>query len=145
MKYILFGFLLMVLSAGLAAEESFYTGRLSSSAIKGYDVVAYFTKGRPIKGEEEHSYDYKGVKWLFSSAENKDLFISSPDQYLPQYGGYCAYAMSVSGKKVRIDPHQWIIKDDKLYLNFNRGISGKFNGDIENHITQADENWKKLK
>ena len=145
MKRTLFGFALMVLSVGLAAEENFYTGRLSSSAIEGYDVVSYFTEGRPIKGREDFSYDYQGVKWLFSSTENRDLFISSPDQYLPQYGGYCAYGMSMYGRKVKIDPHQWTIKDDKLYLNFNRGISDRFKADIRNHITQADENWRKLK
>lgn len=143
MKKVMLGFLLMGASMMLTAEESFYTGR-SSAVIKGYDVVAYFTDGQAIKGKEELSYDYKGAQWLFSSEENKEAFIASPDKYVPQYGGYCAYAMSEYGKKVKVDPNQFTIKDGKLYLNYSRGINNKFNANIEQHITQADANWEKV-
>ena len=56
--------------------------------IKGYDTVAYFTKGNPVKGKEEFSFMWNGVKWLFSSKEHMELFVKTPEKYVPQYGGY---------------------------------------------------------
>ncbi len=143
MKKVCFSVLLMGVAMMAFAEESFYTGR-SPAVIKGYDVVAYFNQGRAVKGQKDFSYDYKGVQWFFSSPENRDAFAASPDKYVPQYGGYCAYAMSEYGDKVKIDPNQFTIKDGKLYLNYNRRISDRFNADIDNHIVQADANWKKI-
>ena len=57
-------------------------------AIKGYDPVAYFSEGMPVKGVEEFSYDWKGAKWLFSQRQHRDLFLADPEKYAPQYGGY---------------------------------------------------------
>lgn len=142
MKKILLTLMLFCFSSPLLADD-FYTGR-GSAAIKGYDVVAYFKQGEAVKGSSEFTHDYKGVTWQFASAANLDDFKAAPDRYIPQYGGYCAYAMSLYSKKVKIDPKQFTVKDDKLYLNYNTGISKKFNADIDNHITQADANWAKV-
>jgi YHS domain-containing protein len=57
-------------------------------AIKGYDTVAYFTMGKPVKGEEQFAYEWNSAKWLFSSGEHRDLFAANPEKYAPQYGGY---------------------------------------------------------
>ena len=57
-------------------------------AIKGYDTLAYFTEGRPVKGDEQFAYEWNGAKWLFSSREHLDLFAADPEKYAPQYGGY---------------------------------------------------------
>ena len=57
-------------------------------AIKGYDTVAYFTEGKPVKGDEHYSFQWKGAKWLFSSKENQELFMGDPEKFAPQYGGY---------------------------------------------------------
>ena len=57
-------------------------------AIKGYDPVAYFTKGQPIKGKKEFEFEWNGAKWRFADAEHRDLFKSDPEKYAPQYGGY---------------------------------------------------------
>jgi YHS domain-containing protein len=57
-------------------------------AIKGYDTVAYFTAGKPVKGDEQFAYEWNGAKWLFSSTKHRDLFAADPEKYAPQYGGY---------------------------------------------------------
>ncbi len=57
-------------------------------AIKGYDTVAYFTVGKPVKGNTQYSHEWNGARWLFSSKEHLDLFAASPEKYAPQYGGY---------------------------------------------------------
>jgi YHS domain-containing protein len=59
-----------------------------SIAIKGYDTVAYFTMGKPVKGDKEFAHEWNGAQWLFSSREHLDLFAADPEKYAPQYGGY---------------------------------------------------------
>ena len=57
-------------------------------AIEGYDTVAYFTKGRAMKGKSEFSYNWNDAQWHFASASHRDLFAAAPENYAPQYGGY---------------------------------------------------------
>src|SRR5688572_2151037 len=73
-------------------------------AIRGYDPVAYYTEGKPIKGNDMLMYQWKNANWYFSSQQNLDLFKSDPDKYSPQYGGYCAFGLS-NGYKAPTDPH----------------------------------------
>lgn len=124
------------------AAESVYQAR--GLAIKGFDTVSYFTQGEPVKGDKAFSAEYKGATWLFASAENRDLFKADPAKYAPQYNGYCAYAMGAYGKTVKVDPKIYTIKDDKLYLNFNKKIGERFNEDIDNFISVGDDNWSKI-
>ena len=109
-------------------------------AIRGYDPVAYFTESQPVKGSEEHSYEYLGAIWQFSSAENRDAFENNPEQYAPQYGGYCAWAVK-EGSTAPIDPNAWKIVDGKLYLNFNQTVQEKWQKDMSGNIAKADQNW----
>jgi YHS domain-containing protein len=60
----------------------------SGAAIKGYDAVAYFTEGKPVKGKAALSHEWNGARWQFSSEENMKLFAANPEKYAPQYGGY---------------------------------------------------------
>ena len=57
-------------------------------AVKGYDPVAYFIEGRPIKGNKKFEFEWRGAKWRFSDAEHLERFKSDPQRYAPQYGGY---------------------------------------------------------
>lgn len=113
-------------------------------AIRGYDPVAYFVEGRPVKGDPAISADYEGATWLFASAANRDRFVAMPETYAPAYGGYCAYGMAQGGK-VPIDPEAWKIVDGTLYLNVNRKIQGWWEADIPGFIAKADANWPTVK
>jgi YHS domain-containing protein len=57
-------------------------------AIKGYDTVAYFTDGKPVKGKSDYEYKWQGARWRFANQEHLDMFKSDPQRYAPQYGGY---------------------------------------------------------
>ena len=57
-------------------------------ALKGYDPVAYFTMGQPVKGLKEFQQKWHGATWRFSSQEHLFLFKKNPEKYAPQYGGY---------------------------------------------------------
>lgn len=113
------------------------------AAIKGYDPVAYFINGKPIRGSRRFEYGWMGAKWYFESAEHKALFINNPEKYAPKYGGYCAYAVSV-GTTADIDPEQWNIVEGRLYLNLSRKIRDKWSKDIPGNIKKADENWPNI-
>jgi YHS domain-containing protein len=79
-------FFLLTLSPSFAIEPINKTS--GGVAIKGYDPVAYFAQGKPVKGSKEFEYVWMGAKWHFSSAEHRDLFIKDPGKYAPKYGGY---------------------------------------------------------
>lgn len=109
-------------------------------AVDGSDVVAYFTQGAPVQGSPEFSYDWKGVTWHFANVANRDAFAADPAAFAPQYGGYCAWAVS-EGYTASTVPEAWRIVDGKLYLNFSRGIQGRWERDIPTRIKAADSNW----
>ena len=57
-------------------------------ALKGYDPVAYFTEGQPVKGREEFQHEWRGAKWRFASQEHLAMFQENPEKFAPQYGSY---------------------------------------------------------
>jgi YHS domain-containing protein len=112
-------------------------------ATDGTDPVAYFTEGAPIAGSKDITHDWNGASWRFSSQENKDAFAAEPAAYAPQYGGYCAYAVS-EGYTASTTPKAWKIVDGKLYLNYSRRIQRKWERDIPGRIASGDANWPKI-
>ena len=124
-------------AAGAQKAEIFADG---GAAIRGYDPVAYFTEGKPVKGKAELTHQWKGTSWRFASAANRDLFAQAPEKYAPQYGGYCAYGVS-SGYAVKTEPDAWSVVDGKLYLNYDRGVQSSWLKDPPGYIRKADANW----
>lgn len=112
-------------------------------ALKGYDTVAYFTQGRAVKGDAAHSYEWNGATWRFASAEHRELFAADPTRYAPQYGGYCAKAVS-EDHTADADPEAWRVVDGKLYVNYSPKVQALWEQDIPGRIARADVNWPKL-
>ncbi len=129
--------------ASSAADEPIYTGIFNSRAVSGYDTVAYFTEGEPVKGDKKFRTDYMDAEWRFSSQANLDAFLADPAKYAPQYGGYCAWAMA-GGYKASGDPKQWKIVDGKLYLNYNAEVKADWEVDIPGFIAKADVNYPEV-
>lgn len=115
----------------------------SGIAIRGYDTVAYFTQGAPAMGLETLSTEWEGATWQFSTQEHLDLFVAEPAKYAPQYGGYCAYGVAKDGL-VKIEPENWSIIDDKLYLNYDTKVQRLWEKDIAGFISTADEKFEAL-
>ena len=131
-------------TADVVAKESevapIYTESFSGFAIRGADPVAYFTESQAVKGNAEFEHKWNGATWRFSSQENLDLFAANPEQYAPQYGGYCAKAVS-EGNLASIDPESWKIVDEKLYLNYSPAVQQQWSQDIPGNIALGDGNW----
>jgi YHS domain-containing protein len=116
----------------------------STPGISGYDPVAYFTEGKPMKGSGYHVADYQGVTYAFASKDHKQLFEDNPEKYVPAYGGYCAYGVAV-GKKFVSDPEAWKVVNGILYLNLDKDIQSKWLQDIPGYIKKSEANWKDIK
>ena len=115
-------------------------------AIQGYDPVAYHTQQKAIKGRKDVAYTYQGATYYFATVANKEVFQKNPTVYEPQYGGWCAYAMS-KGEKVEVDPETFKLIDHKLYLFYNRFFNNtlkSWNKDEAHLKVSADKSWNKL-
>lgn len=121
------------------AEVFAYRG----GAIRGYDPVAYFTEGRPVKGLPQITYRWRDAMWYFANATNRDAFAAAPEKFAPQYGGYCAYGVA-NGYAVSIDPAAWSIVDGKLYLNYSLSVRESWKKDIPGFIRRANANWPQV-
>jgi enamine deaminase RidA (YjgF/YER057c/UK114 family) len=135
---------------GLLCAIAFSPGARSEEpklSISGYDPVAYFTDGKPVKGKAEIEYLWHQLRWRFASEAHRDLFIKDPDRYAPQYDGYCAMGASVEGAahKDTVDPNAWAIVDGKLYLVHNQYWLQVWQKKAEEHIKQANRDWQIVK
>ena len=112
-------------------------------ALQGYDPVAYFTDGKPVKGSSEFTATYKGATYWFASAEHKQLFEKSPANYEPQFGGFCGYAASIN-KLAPIEVEYFQVLHDRLILQHNKKAWDLWHKDVEGNLKKADANWPKL-
>ncbi len=120
------------------------TGYFGGIAIKGYDPVAYFTKGQAMKGSEEFAHKWLGETWHFANAKHRDLFTADSVKYAPQFGGYCADGVAYGQNTANIDPEAWRIIDGKLYLNYDKGSAAELE-ETPGQINKAKTNWPKIK
>ncbi len=137
----------------LVFTSSFFAQNIDYNVKKGYiahgyDVVAYFDH-KAIEGDNAYTTTFDGVKYKFSSKANLETFTKNPKKYVPQYGGYCAYAVALKGDKIGINPKSFLVKDDKLYLFYNAWGTNTLESWQENgHKTlqeKADKNWTNIK
>lgn len=140
---VLFSLFLSLFSHSLFAANGVNIDKRTGFAIHGYDPVAYFTQSKPVKGNKAYTTQYKGNKWAFSSVTHLNTFKTNPEKYLPQYGGFCAYAAS-KNSIAKIDPKAWTIHNGKLYLNYNNKIRSRWLKDLDQMIVRGDRNWPKL-
>ncbi|MBC3863064.1 YHS domain protein [Undibacterium jejuense] len=109
----------------------------------GYDLTTYFSQEKPQRGNGHHLTELNGVTYLFATDENKKVFEANPEKFLPQYGGYCSFGVSVN-KKFVADPEQFDIVNGKLYLNLDAKIRSLWLQNMSDRITDADKNWKTI-
>lgn len=128
--------------SAVAAPDAVYTNWRDNIAADGYDVVTFFS-GKPQKGKAEFATRYEGADWLFFNQANKDLFLTNPELFAPQYGGYCAWAVA-KGKLAPGSPDHWHVEDGRLYFNYNARIERRWNKKRNKFIRDADKRWPSL-
>ncbi|NRA66464.1 MAG: YHS domain-containing protein [Pseudobacteriovorax sp.] len=127
-----------------SGESLFQFYESGGFAIGGTDPVAYFTVGAPTAGSDSFTYDWSGSTWKFASQENLDAFKVDPKAYAPQFGGFCAYAVS-RNYTASTTPEAWNIVDGKLYLNLSLSVRSSWAEDIPGNIAAGDANWPGLR
>lgn len=114
-------------------------------ALQGYDPVSYFTDTKPREGNKKYSVTHNGATYYFFTEKNQAAFKKNPSQYIPAYGGWCAYAMGAKGEKVDIDPETYKINNGRLYLFYNRFLNNTlplWNKDEPSLAVKADQHWQ---
>ena len=142
----------MVIIAAINVNAQSVNTDENKLANKGYDVINYFTTNTAERGSVEFSTTHNGATYYFVSAENLKTFKANPSKYLPQFDGYCAFAVASMNKKVPVNPETFRIDDGKLYLFYNDFWEGKpFNtivpwlNDEAEMQKLAEANWVTLK
>jgi YHS domain-containing protein len=135
--------LLLAAAAVVAVSAERLNADRSGLALKGYDAVAYFVDGRAVEGHARFEHVVGNTRYRFASSENRDRFAQDPQRYLPQYGGFCAYAVS-RGYTADIDPLAWKIVGGRLFLNYSQRAQRKWEEDVPGNIRKGDANWPAL-
>lgn len=135
---VLLAFTWLLALPAMALDKAVETGWFNDTAISGYDTVAYFTEGKPVEGDKKFKHEWRGAQWHFASQENLDTFKANPVQYAPQYGGWCAYAMSDEGRTVGVDPEAFYVHNGKLYLNYSKSVQKAWLETRDTNIVEAD-------
>lgn len=137
----LFGTLMLMAVGAFGTASRSMAAENTPLTIKGYDPVGYFTDGKPTPGLPAFEYEWDEHLWRFASAQHRDLFKADPVRYAPQFGNFCAMALS-KGEIVVADPENWLISDGKLYVFGKPAPAGPalFQKDIAENISKANQN-----
>ena len=144
MKKLFLALLVATLALPLAAQtKTLLNLDKAGLAIQGYDPVAFFTDGKPVKGKPEFPARHNGALYYFASKEQRDLFKAEPMKYEPAFGGYCAYGVS-RNRLIEIDVEAFQILEGKLLLQYSKGVRDDFNKDTKGNLSKANTNWPAL-
>jgi hypothetical protein len=133
------GIAALAAGAALAAASRPMAAEPAALAIKGYDPVAYFVDGRPVRGRPEIEYEWDENRYRFATAEHRDLFRADPVRYAPQFANFCAMSLA-AGELVEADPESWLINADKLYIFGKREGPELFRRNLAGNIAKANQN-----
>lgn len=137
----------LVLLGFFALEESAMAGELVDAprvSLRGYDPVSYFTEGKPEKGDPAFRAEYDNATYWFKSSEHRSLFVTDPERYAPQFGGFCTIDLS-RGLVTEPDPEAWAIADGKLYVFGKKRGPSLFAENGSEYVPLATKNWKELR
>ncbi|GMU65627.1 MAG: hypothetical protein AMXMBFR36_19010 [Acidobacteriota bacterium] len=131
---------LLAVAAGAAENPQFPNLDRHGVILDGYDPVAFFTEGRPVPGLESIRSTYRGAIYQFASSEHQALFEADPSKYEPQFGAWCAYAVS-QGRTAPIQIETWSIVEGRLVLQHNAKAVALWEKDPVKFLHLADEYW----
>ena len=135
---------ILTASTAFAADETNVSTGITTAGVPlglhGVDAVALSSYNAIAEGEAQFTVVHDGAAYYFASAESARMFEKDPGRYLPQYGGFCAYAVA-KGKKFDGDPQFGDIVDGKLFLFVNAEIFEIYKKDSENIPRKAEKTW----
>ncbi len=139
-------FVLLCMFTALNVHAQKYQGKFLNNVdkngviINGYDPVAFFTDNKPVKGDPSFKFNYEEATYYFASQQHLDLFKSDPEKYKPQFGAWCAYAVSL-GRTAPIDVNTFSIVNGRLVIQHNQKAVRGWNEDVQANLKLADKYW----
>jgi hypothetical protein len=140
---LLFGLALVAPAAAQGPPATPVNVDAQGVALHGHDAVAYFTAGQATPGSPQFEHVWSGARWRFASAANRYRFAAAPQQYAPQFGGYCAWAVS-RNYTADIDPTAFAVVDGKLYVNYSSFVQARWRLNRAENIAKGHANWPGL-
>ncbi|MBO6716799.1 MAG: tat pathway signal sequence domain protein [Rhizobiaceae bacterium] len=138
--FVLAAVAVMSVTPAIAGKPAVYTGVIDGVGAGGFDVVAYQTEEAAVPGDETITASHDGITYRFASEANRAAFEADPARYAPQFGGYCAWAVS-RGYTAHGDPEAWSVVDERLYLNYSKGVRSQWVRDVSGNIAKGEANW----
>jgi hypothetical protein len=126
-----------------ATTERIVVNRFSGLAIEGFDPVAYFVEGRPVRGLPDFEVMQGGAVWRFHNEDNRAFFVEHPEIYGPQFGGYDPIEV-VRGVTLAGNPMFFVVTDQRLYLFSREANRDAFAADPQAFLPQANTRWPDL-
>ncbi|MEM7159867.1 MAG: YHS domain-containing (seleno)protein [Myxococcota bacterium] len=118
----------------------------SGIGLEGYSPVSYHTQGQVRRGDPAIFAQFGGATYHFYDEAEREAFLAEPLRYLPEYGGFCAFAMGAEGGRAPADPRTFKIVGGRLFLFYNEGGTNTLEqwneqGDEAGQIARADDHW----
>ncbi len=111
-------------------------------AIHGFDPVSYFA-GKPKSGNKRFTAKHAGVEYQFANKTSAKKFESAPEDYLPAYGGWCAFGLA-KGYQIEIDPRAYLIEDGKLMFFKDGQVLEMWKREAKELESAADRKWSEI-
>ena len=125
-----------------ASTERVVTDHHTGLAINGYDPVGYFIQSRPVTGKPGIETYQGGAIWRFFDERDRDIFLSAPDIYGPQFGGYDPIDLA-DGRIIAGQPLIWLVYGQRLYLFSRIENRDAFTADTS-RLAEAAGKWPAL-
>lgn len=149
-KYVfasLMGLVILLTAVSVKAQQQqgkqFNNVDANGVILDGYDAVGFFTDNKPVKGDAQFQYKYDSAVYYFASQEHLDLFKANAEKYKPQFGAWCAYAVSL-GRVAPIDVNTFSIVNGRLLIQHNQRAVNGWNKDVQGNLSLADKYWPKV-
>ena len=140
-QVVLAAVLAVILAGCGSVHNTVKDGADDAVMLRGNDAVAYFTDGKPVKGDAAIKSVYDGDTYRFANEANKRTFDQDPKRYAPAYAGFCSsgapYAL-----KANIGAEIFTVYKGRLYLFGSERVKAHWLMDADENVRLGDEYWE---
>lgn len=141
LRLVLFASLFAILTGCGTVKNTISDGADKNLILRGNDPVAYFTEGKPVRGDPSIKTEYNGVTYRFASEENRATFLKTPARFEPAYTGFCS-AGAPYALKANIGAQVFTVYNDRLYLFGSERSKRGWLLDVKNNVALGDRYWE---
>lgn len=126
-----------------ATTELFISDWHTGIALYGFDPVAFFVDGTPVRGSGSFELKHAGAVFRFHNEGNRAAFTANPEIYIPRFGGYDPVAIA-RGSPAPGYPNLFVIREDRLFFFATEKNRASFLANPKEAIAAADTAWPRV-